>query len=93
MCSGRAPSPTENGLIFFNSSVTLIVFGDSQERNASTIVVPEQHYFGKSNRESKIKATIYRDGNIKDTLLTFDFACDYSCVLALTFVLKRKKKK
>lgn len=79
MCSGRAPSPTENGLIFFNSSVKLIVFWDSQERNASNIVVPAQHYFGKSNREGKIKATIYPDGNIKDVLLTFDFACDYSC--------------
>lgn len=75
MCSGRAPSPTENGLIFFNSSVTLIVFGDSQEHNASNIVVPAQHYFSKSNREGKIKATIYPDGNIKDALLTFDFAC------------------
>lgn len=44
ICLGRRdPSPAENGLIFFNSSVTLIVYQDSQEHNASNNVVPAQH--------------------------------------------------
>lgn len=39
-CLGRRdPSPAENGLVFFNSSVTLIVYQDSQEHNASNNVV------------------------------------------------------
>lgn len=39
----RDPSPVENGLIFFNSSVRLIVYQDSQEHNASNNVVPAPH--------------------------------------------------
>lgn len=46
----RDPSPAENGLVLFNTSVRLIVYKDSKEHNASNNVVLARRQFGKSNR-------------------------------------------